>query len=502
MTNNQTDSFEEEYEQRKLYQKLYNNMALFGRYCLGTATKLATPPFHSEIYDNLRSDDDRTLIAAPRGSSKSTLVSLVYPLWRIAFKKSNEELFIVIISESQTQSENFLARIKHHLMNSQVFIDLFGENGPGNARRWTNTDIVLKNGIRIIAVGTGQRVRGYIEGDTRPNLIIMDDIESEKNANTREARKKNRDWILDAVIPSGSDDVKVVYIGTVISEDCFLYWARRSGMWKTLWYQIINDEGESLWVEKFPLKRIRKIRKEFELNGNPNGFYQEYMNQAQNPDEAPFKPEWMETHQFDYEYIEGQSCMVRYRGEEKIVKPVNVYGGVDVASSLSSTADYFVIQSIGIDFEGVKYDIETFRGRISTDKQPHHIISRFKKYHHNKMKIETVAYQEALRVAVRELCREQGIHIPGIESGIKPRNSKSERLLSLVPMFARGQFKWRGDNLEGPAEFVSYPKGKNDDIMDAVWIALQNSRPCKHENIVAKGKKFKKVKKVLDWMTI
>jgi hypothetical protein len=38
--------------------------------------------------------------------------------------------------------------------------------------------------------------------------------------------------------------------------------------------------------------------------------------------------------------------------------------------------------------------------------------------------------------------------------------------------------------------------------MDAVWIALQNSRPCKHEKVVDKGKKFKKVKKVLDWMTI
>ena len=31
---------------------------------------------------------------------------------------------------------------------------------------------------RIVAVGTGQRVRGFIEGDTRPNLIIVDDYES------------------------------------------------------------------------------------------------------------------------------------------------------------------------------------------------------------------------------------------------------------------------------------------------------------------------------------
>ena len=37
-------------------------------------------------------------------------------------------------------------------------------------------------------MGTGQRVRGFIEGDTRPNLIIVDDYESELNAATPEAR--------------------------------------------------------------------------------------------------------------------------------------------------------------------------------------------------------------------------------------------------------------------------------------------------------------------------
>ena len=49
--------------------------------------------------------------------------------------------------------------------------------GPNTAKRWTNNDIVLANGTRIIAVGTGQRVRGFIEGDTRPNLIIVDDYD-------------------------------------------------------------------------------------------------------------------------------------------------------------------------------------------------------------------------------------------------------------------------------------------------------------------------------------
>lgn len=492
-----------EYEDSKILRKLYANIGLFGRVVLPTATKYDTPPFHAEINKGLKDPDvDRLLVAAPRGTSKSTIVSLIYVMWRIAFKRSDEELFIVIISESQNQSENFLSRIKYHIVHSQRFTELFGDYGPGTARKWTNTDVVLKNGIRIIALGTGQRIRGFIEGDTRPNLILMDDIESEKNANTREARANNRRWILDAVIPSGSDDVKIVYIGTVLSEDCFLYWAKRSALWRVLWYSIVDEDGNSIWPEKFPKKRIEKIRQEFIATGNPNGFYQEYMNEAQSPDEAPFKPAWMETHMYDFKRIDDIPCMVRKQGEEEIVKPVNIYGGVDVASSLSETADYFVIFTIGIDSDDNKYEIEMVRGRYPTDKQPQLIIDQFKKYRHKSMKIETVAYQEALRVAVRALSREQDIHIPGIESGVKPRNSKSERLLSLVPMFAKGQFKWRPDNIEGPAEFVGYPKAGHDDIPDAIWTALQGAKPSRISEIKKKEKNMKKMKKVIDWLTI
>ena len=118
--------------------------------------------------------------------------------------------------------------------------------GPATAKRWTNNDIILGNGTRIIAVGTGQRVRGFIEGDTRPNLIIVDDFESELNAATLEARAKNRKWMTEAVIPSLSDDGKIVMIGTVISEDCFLYWVKSSESWHVQWYAIWDEDEKSI----------------------------------------------------------------------------------------------------------------------------------------------------------------------------------------------------------------------------------------------------------------
>ncbi len=484
-------------------KKLRNNMALFGRHCFPTALRKSTPPFHRDVYSALANDNKRrVLIAAPRGTAKSTVTTLIFPLWRLAFKKTDEDLFIVIISESQTQSINFLSRIKYHLSHSDKFRDIFGDLGPATAKRWTNNDVVLANGARIIAVGTGQRVRGFIEGDTRPNLIIVDDFESELNAFTPEARAKNRKWVTEAVIPSLSDEGKIAMIGTVISEDCFLYWAKDSPAWHTLWYSIWDEDEKSIWPERFPKSRINEIKKEFASVGNLNGFYQEYMNIAQSPDMAPFKPEWIKMHHYDYKRINGQNCLVRTKGDEEEIKPVEIYCGVDPASSLSSTADYFVVSTIGIDYDNNKYVIDIYRDRISPAEQPQKLIEVYKKYKPRRMKIETVGYQEALRTAVRELMFKENLYISGLEKGVKPRNRKSERLLSLVPLFAKGTFFFRPQDNIAQQEFLSYPRGKHDDVMDAIWTALDGARPTRRKEWSEIDENSIKHKKKLDWMTL
>ena len=498
------ENYEEKYQKLQILKKFRRSIGLFGKVCFPTALSREIPPFHTELYANLRNEDNRRLlIAAPRGTAKSTTVSLIYPLWKVAFKPDNEDLFIVIISESQSQSVNFLSRIKYHLAHSKIFTENFGDLGPNTARRWTNNDIILGNGSRIIAVGTGQRVRGFIEGDTRPNLIIIDDFESELNAATAEARAKNRKWITEAVIPSLSDDGRIAMIGTVISEDCFLCWAKESPSWNVLWYSIWDDNEKSLWEARFPRERILQIKDEFASVGNLNGFYQEYMNIAQSPEDSPFKPEYVQIHHYDFEIRDGQSVLYKRNpdGEEEI-KPVAVYSGVDPASSLSLKADYFVIATLGVDNEGNTYMIDLVRTRIDPAEQPDAIIKVYKKFKPKRMKIETVAYQEALRSAVRKQMQEEGLYIPGLEKGVKPRTKKSERLLSLVPLLAKKQFFFRPQDIEAQAEFLSYPKGKHDDIMDAVWTALDGSRPSRRKEFVKVDDDYSLGRKVLDWMTM
>ena len=498
----QVEDFEAKYAKQNALKKLKSNLGLFGRTMFPTAIAKAVPPFHHEIYRNLADDDNkRVLIAAPRGTAKSTVTSLILPLHRIAFKPSASDLFMVIVSESQSQSINFLSRIKYHLIHSKNFKEMFGDYGPDTAKRWTNNDVLLANGARIVAVGTGQRVRGFIEGDTRPNLIIVDDYESELNASTPEARAKNRKWITEAVIPSLSDDGRIVMIGTVISEDCFLYWAKESPSWKVLWYSIYDDDGKSIWEERFPESRIQQIKQEFESVGNINGFYQEYMNEAQSPDNAPFKPQYIRLHHYTFRYDNGESLLIGKQGENVVRKPVNIYCGIDPASSLSKRSDFFVIATIAVDNDNNIYIVDILRDKIDPAYQPEEIIKVFKKYHPKRMTIETVGYQEALRTNVRKMMLEENLYIPGLEKGVKPRQRKSERLLSLVAPLAKGQFYFRPEDLHAQQEFLSYPRGKHDDILDAIYYALDKAKPSKQKNWIPLEDR-KQRNKVLDWMTL
>ena len=486
---------------KELYRKLYDEIDTFGKVCFPTAITAAVPSFHKDIYKYLRDDfKKRVLIASYRGSSKSTLCSLVYPLWKVAFKKPNEDLFIIIVSEAQAQSINFLNRIKYHLDRSDNFKLLFGDMSSATAKRWTQNDIILANGARIMALGTGQKIRGAIEGDTRPNVIILDDIESETNAATAETRVDNRKWITDAVIPSLADNGRIIMVGTVIHEDCFLCWAKESSAWSVLWYGIVDENDVPTWPERFPIERVKQIKEEFSSVGNLNGFYQEYMNIAQAPDTAPFKPSFIRIHDYQYDVIDDKQVLVRDIGSEKITIPVNVYMGIDPASSLSKTADYFVIAVVALDADDNAYLIDMIRERMSPELQPQAIIDMYKKYKPMKTTIEVVGYQEALRTSVRAMMTSQGLFIPGIESGIRPRTSKNERLISLVPRLASGRFYFRSQDISAQQEFLSYPSGKHDDTMDAIFYAIDKSYPCRHRSIVKKVDL--KHKRKLSWLTV
>lgn len=472
----------------------------FALTCLPKSVPLTMPEVHFEIYDLLQDKEAKKLaIALPRGLAKSTIASFIYILWEILHKPPDRDLFAVLISESRSQSINYLTRIKNTLDHNKKIKRYFGNLGSDTAERWREDDIILANGARVLALGTGQKVRGLIKDDTRSNIIVLDDFESEMNANTAEARAFNRKWITEAVIPSLSQqDGRIIAIGTIISEDCFLQWVKDAPDWKVIWKSIIDENGNSIWEEMYPMEKIEEIRQGFEHMGNTSGFFQEYMNQPQSPDDAPFRPEYIHTYDGKIEEINGE-WYVNYNGEKRLVY---LFLGIDLASAISAHSDYTVMTTIGIDADGHQFIVDMVRVKCNPAEHPKMIIDLFKKWHHRGVYIESQAYQESCRMTTRQMMLEEGIYIPGIEKKITHRTNKSQRLIGLVPLMAQGKLIFRPNDLEAEREFLAFPRGKHDDILDSIWMASNYCyRPPKKRLQTSPDKEIVK-KERLSWMAV
>ena len=110
---------EEEVKKAAIRRILKEDIELLAEHALKEHTTLAIPEFHKQIFSILTSGDKRIAIAAPRGFAKSTVVSLVYVLWKVL---SGQSKFVVIVSDTYAQSKNFLDAIKRELESNQVLL--------------------------------------------------------------------------------------------------------------------------------------------------------------------------------------------------------------------------------------------------------------------------------------------------------------------------------------------------------------------------------------------
>ena len=84
-------------------------------------------------------------LAAPRGNAKSTISTLILPLWCIAGARKK---FIVIISDTTDQAEEFLEGIKSELEANERLMEDFPEAcGPG--RTWKAAKLITENGVAV-----------------------------------------------------------------------------------------------------------------------------------------------------------------------------------------------------------------------------------------------------------------------------------------------------------------------------------------------------------------
>lgn len=139
---------------------------------------------HGEIIAALEGPKPRRLFCLPRGTLKSSLVCVAYPIWKII---NNRNWRILIDSELYSNSSNFLREIKA-ILKSEEFISTFGDI-EGNL--WREGEITVK-GRTVVRKEANITCSGVSAGKVGQHFdeIIGDDYNSNQNSLTPENRKK------------------------------------------------------------------------------------------------------------------------------------------------------------------------------------------------------------------------------------------------------------------------------------------------------------------------
>ena len=157
------------------------DIELFGKFFFPHHLRLDSPPFHREIYETIESGKKWIAIAAPRGHAKSTVVDLVYLAWAIVHKKAK---FVLLISDTYSQAVLFLEAVKAEFEGNDELKAFYGSMVSG---KWSEGEILV-NVILIKSIGAGMKVRGLKHRESRPDLVICDDLENDEMVESKERR--------------------------------------------------------------------------------------------------------------------------------------------------------------------------------------------------------------------------------------------------------------------------------------------------------------------------
>jgi len=432
----------------------------FHHYMLDEKTGAFIPPaqFHQEVYELLLTEQ-YAAVAAPREHAKSTIVSLIFVVFCICQKLRR---FVVLISDTQPQARLLLGAVKAELEDNDQLREDYGDLVPrGDGVKWAEEDIITTTGIRVSARGAGQSLRGLRQRAARPDLVILDDIENDESAENPQTRAKLMMWFKRAVLNLGKH-CQFLVIGTILHHDSLLANLLDPEKFRNFIkriYQAVDDvwtPDSVLWPERWELATLKQKCADI---GAPD-FDQEFRNRPVSIESQTFLPEWFER----WYYTDGEM-------KSKALRKVTVF---DPAIRQKQSADLFATATIGVSEDGTIYALRASGTRLPFNQQVDRVISTFLADRPAQVGIETIAYQEALKMEVERRSREEKLFIPIVE--LKPHTDKLMRIAALAPLIENGTLRFRRDQVDAVRQFVQFPKADHDDIPDALAMAVDMVR--------------------------
>lgn len=216
-------------------------------------------------------------IGLPRGFAKTFFLK-IYCIYCILFTDRN---FILIVCNTEQLAMNFIADVCDILDSANIKV-LFGDWRLAIEK---DTQSLKKFGFRgrditIAGVGVGTSLRGLNLKFRRPDLIIMDDMQSREDAENQLIADKQLVWLMGTLIKARNyERCLAIFVGNLYPfNGSILKKLKYNPKWVSFICGGILSDGKSLWEELRPVKDLLDELENDIAMGHPEIFYSEVLN--------------------------------------------------------------------------------------------------------------------------------------------------------------------------------------------------------------------------------
>lgn len=347
-------------------------------------------------------------IGIPRGFAKTVFLKL-FVLFVILFSSRK---VIVINCNTMPLAMNFLADIVGLLDNPNI-VGTFGN--------WRNSVDVDKQDfkkfsfmgrdISLFCVGTGGSVRGLNINYVRPDIMIMDDMQSREEAESPAISKAQFDWMLGTLMMAKAPErCLFIFVGNMYPvEGSILRKLKHMPEWKSFITPAILEDGNSIWPALKPVEKLLADLAMLRSAGREYIWYAE----VQNDEEAGTRS--------GVDITQIQNC-------DPILEPdYALRGAIIIDPSLGRKKSDDVAVGVVLWFDDLPVLWELEVGKFNPLKTVETAIKLGLKYEVRAIGIESVAYQQTLGFWFNYVCEQHGLggfEVCELYPGAMPKNAR------------------------------------------------------------------------------
>lgn len=248
----------------------------FARFCTATPA-----PFHTAATRRVLANPEWYEVRAwsrELAKSSRTMMEVCYLVL------TGRKRTVILASNSQDNAERLLAPYRAFFeANERVIHDYGPQRNPG---AWTSEEFATRGGAAFRAVGAGQSPRGSRNIELRPDVLLVDDFDTDEECRNPEIVQKKWDWFEKSLYPtrSISAPLLVIFCGNIIAEECCIKRAAEKADHTDI-INIRDKHSRSTWPAKNSEEMIDRVLSKISYKAQQGEYYNNPVSEGNTFDE-------------------------------------------------------------------------------------------------------------------------------------------------------------------------------------------------------------------------